>query len=113
MKPKQQRTLLDLVIMYLSAIWNGFMLWISFTVHKYSPSNRFSILLETPRALTPHDFIVRAIPSFIACICLVIVAALLSRPYGARFSLLFRIINIKSDQFHHFYVQHIVWQQDR
>ena len=40
------------------------MLWISCTVHKrlqYSPSNCFSILLETPRALTSHDFIVRAI----------------------------------------------------
>ena len=84
--------------------------WISFTVHKrlqYSPSNFFSILLDTPRALTSHDFIVRAIPSFIAFICLVIVVALLSRPFRA---LLFRIFNIKSDQFHHFYVQHIVWQ---
>ena len=92
------------------------MLWISCTVHKrlqYSLSNCFSILLETPRALTSHDFIVRAIPSCIAFICLVIVAALLSLPFRARFSLLFKIINIKSDQFHHFYVQHIVWQQDR
>ncbi len=89
------------------------MLWISCTVHKhlqYSPSNCFSILLETPRALTSHDFIVRAIPSCIAFICLVIVAALLSLPFRARFS---RIINIKSDQFHYFYVQHIVWQQNR
>ena len=86
------------------------MLWISFTVHKrlqYSPSNCFSILLDTPQALTSHDFIVRAIPSFIAFICLVIVVALLSRPFRAIFS---RIFNIKSDQFHHFYVQHIVWQ---
>ena len=52
--------------------------WRSFTVHKrlqYSPSNCFSILLDTPRALTSHDFIVRAIPSFIAFICLVIVVA--------------------------------------
>ncbi len=73
----------------------------------YSPSNCFSILLDTPRALTSHDFIVRAIPSFI---CLVIVVALLSRPFRAIFSLLFSIFNIKSDQFHHFYVQHIVWQ---
>ena len=89
------------------------MLWISFTVHKrlqYSPSNCFSILLDTPRALTSHDFIVRAIPSFIAFICLVIVVALLSRPFRAIFSLLFRIFNIKSDQFHCFYVQHIVEQ---
>ncbi len=44
----------------------------------YSLSNCFSILLETPRALTSHDFIVRAIPSCIAFICLVIVAELLS-----------------------------------
>ncbi len=91
------------------------MLWISCTVHKrlqYSPSNCFSILLETPRALTSHDFIVKAIPSCIAFICLVIVAALLSRLLELD-SLYFLIINIKSDQFHHFYVQHIVWQQDR
>ncbi len=75
------------------------MLWISCTVHKrlqYSPSNCFSILLETPRALTSHDFIVRAIPSCIAFICLVIVAALLSLPFRAKFSLLFRIININN-----------------
>ncbi len=76
--------------------------WISFTVHKrlqYSPSNCFSILLDTPQALTSHDFIVRAIPSFIAFICLVIVVALLSRPFRAIFYLLFRIFNIKSDPF--------------
>ena len=62
---------------------------ISCTVHKrlqYSPLNCFSILLETPRALISHDFIVGAIPSCIAFICLVIVAALLSRPLRARFS---------------------------
>ena len=66
--------------------------WISFTVHKrlqYSPSNCFSILLDTPRALTSHDFIVRAISSFIAFICLVIVVALLSRPFRANYSLYF------------------------
>ena len=47
---------------------------------------------------------------FSALVCLVIVVALLSRPFRAIFFLLFRIFNIKSDQFHHFYVQHIVWQ---
>ncbi len=64
--------------MYLSAILNGFMIWINCTVHKrlqYSSSNCFSIFLDTPRALTSHDFIVRAIPSCMAFICLVIVAA--------------------------------------
>ncbi len=62
------------------------MLWISYTVHKhlqYSPSNCFSILLDTPRALTSYDFIVRAIPSFIVFSD---VAALLSRLFRAKFS---------------------------
>ena len=67
--------------------------WISFTVHKrlqYSPSNCFSILLDTPRALTSHDFIVRAMYFFFYC--LVIVVALLSRPFRAIFSLLTRSV---------------------
>ncbi len=37
-------------------------------------------------ALTSHNFIVRAILSCIAFICLVIVAELLSRPFRARLS---------------------------
>ncbi len=37
-------------------------------------------------------------------------AAWLSRLFRAKFSLLFRKINIKNDQFHCFYVQHIVEQ---
>ena len=77
---------------------------------QYSPSNCFSILLDTPRACPSYDFIVKAISSCIAFICLVIVAAWLSRLFRAKFSLLFRKINIKNDQFHCFYVQHIVEQ---
>ena len=79
------------------------MLWISYTVHKhlqYSPSNCFSILLDTPRALTSHDFIVRAIPSFIAFICLVMWLRCLA-DFLELNSL--RKINIKNDQFHCFY----------
>ena len=35
----------------------------------YCPSNWLSILLDTPRALTSHEFIERAIPSCIVFYC--------------------------------------------
>ena len=75
-----------------------------------SKISRYTVLLDTPRACPSYDFIVKAISSCIAFICLVIVAAWLSRLFRAKFSLLFRKINIKNDQFHCFYVQHIVEQ---